>query len=134
MSEQARLDHLLRRTGFGVTQQQRRNALRLGYRKTVQELIRTTMTYKLAKRPPVTPFPELVVPATLVAFAQGITWWMDIMATTTSPLNERLTMFWHRHFATSGAKCLRTDRRCQIRNNRYLPDLNSAKSSDGFEG
>lgn len=104
MPKQARIDHLLRRTGFGITPQQRKNAFHMGYEKTVQELVHATLGYKLAKQPPATPFPAIVIPATFIAFGQGITWWLNTLATTTSPLNERLTMFWHRHFATNGGK------------------------------
>ena len=31
-------------------------------------------------------------------------WWLDRMATTTSPLQEKLTFFWHGHFATENEK------------------------------
>jgi uncharacterized protein (DUF1800 family) len=31
-------------------------------------------------------------------------WWMDRMATTTTPLQEKLTLFWHGHFATANNK------------------------------
>jgi uncharacterized protein (DUF1800 family) len=33
-----------------------------------------------------------------------ITWWLDQMVATTAPLTERLTWFWHGHFATSEQK------------------------------
>ena len=31
-------------------------------------------------------------------------WWLDRMATSTSPLQEKLTLFWHGHFATANYK------------------------------
>jgi hypothetical protein len=31
-------------------------------------------------------------------------WWLDRMATSTKPLQEKLTLFWHGHFATENAK------------------------------
>jgi uncharacterized protein (DUF1800 family) len=31
-------------------------------------------------------------------------WWLDRMATTTTPLQEKLTLFWHGHFATANYK------------------------------
>ena len=31
-------------------------------------------------------------------------WWLDRMATTTTPLQEKLTFFWHGHFATANYK------------------------------
>lgn len=32
------------------------------------------------------------------------TWWLDRMAASTKPLQEKLTLFWHSHFATENAK------------------------------
>ena len=31
-------------------------------------------------------------------------WWLDRMATSTTPLQEKLTLFWHGHFATANYK------------------------------
>ncbi len=107
MLEEQRIDHLLRRSGFGVTPQERKAAHQRGYRKTLQRLLHKSGTYRLSESPPIAPMPHVIVPLTLVSFGQGVAWWLKTMATTDSPLNERLTMFWHRHFATSGAKVFR---------------------------
>lgn len=35
-------------------------------------------------------------------FDHDVLWWLDRMVRTTHPLEERMTFFWHDHFATSG--------------------------------
>ena len=107
MRQQDKIDHYLRRTGFGVTAEERRLGHSLGYQKLVERTLRNALTYRLEEKPPLTPAPALVVPVTLVTFGQGVSWWFNTMARSSSPLAERMTMFWHRHFATSGQKVFR---------------------------
>jgi len=107
MRESDKIDHLLRRTGFGVTPLERKRAHRQGYRETVREIVRSLCSYRLAEEPPDTPVPPVVIPVTLLTFGRGVQWWLRTMTQTTSPLSERLTLFWHRHFATSGQKVFR---------------------------
>lgn len=107
MREREKIAHLLRRTGFACSPEEYKSALRLGYQGTVRNILQRSTNYKLAEAPPATPVPPAVIPVTLFTFAQGVLWWMKTLSTTVSPLNERLTMFWHRHFATSGAKVFR---------------------------
>ncbi len=104
MRETDKIDHLLRRTGFGATPQERKRAHHLGYKKTVREILQKANDYQPAESPPSTPLPPIVLPATLLSFGQGVLWWLRTLTNSTSPLNERLTLFWHRHFATSGSK------------------------------
>ena len=107
MQPQDKIDHFLRRTGFGVTSEERRLGRNLGYETLVERTLQNALSYRLQKRPPMTVAPALVVPVTLVTFGQGVGWWFNTMAQTASPLSERMTMFWHRHFATSGSKVFR---------------------------
>lgn len=37
-------------------------------------------------------------------FSELMSWWVDRMVASESPIHERLTWFWHDHFATSGRK------------------------------
>jgi uncharacterized protein (DUF1800 family) len=104
MHNKDQIDHLLRRTGFGVTPQERRQAHRAGYEQTVRDILQASSSYRLAEQPPSTPLPPIVFPVTLLNFGQGVIWWLRTMAKTASPLSERLTLFWHRHFATNGGK------------------------------
>ncbi len=47
-------------------------------------------------------------------------WWTYELITTTHPLRERMTLFWHGHFATGGDKV--TDAEALYRQNRLLRD------------
>lgn len=107
MREHDKIDHLLRRTGFCCTPAQRKQAHREGYEATVESILQRSLAYRLKEDPPPVLAPALVLPVTFLTFAEGILWWMRTLARTGSPLNERLTLFWHRHFATSGAKVFR---------------------------
>ena len=107
MREADKIEHLLRRTGFCCTPAQRKQAHREGYEATVESILQRSLAYRLQEGPPPVVAPALVLPVTFLTFAEGILWWMRTLARTVSPLNERLTLFWHRHFATSGAKVFR---------------------------
>jgi uncharacterized protein (DUF1800 family) len=104
MLEADRISHLLRRTGFGVRSTELRQALSDGYERTLERLLESLTETGFTASPPLDPLPNLVVPVTLLTFGRGVAWWLDRMVRTSSPLRERLTLFWHRHFATSGAK------------------------------
>lgn len=107
MLDKDKIDHLLRRTGFCCLPHERKAAHRAGYRATVNRLFQSALEYKLEETPPAVLAPAIVLPVTLYTFAEGILWWMRTLSRTKSPLNERLALFWHRHFATSGAKVFR---------------------------
>jgi uncharacterized protein (DUF1800 family) len=48
-------------------------------------------------------------------------WWLDRMATTAYPLEEKLTLYWHGHFATAFSKVKRP--RAMLTQNKLLRDL-----------
>ena len=104
MHKRERMAHLLRRSGFTAHPEEIKKALARGYESTVIDLIQRANRHRLKEEPPSTPLPPVVLPVTILNFAQGVIWWMKTMATSSSPLNERIALFWHRHFATSGAK------------------------------
>ena len=104
MLEADKIDHLLRRVRFVALPQERKRAHRVGLQVTVRRLFQASFDYQTSSAPPQIPVPAVVFPITLLTFGKGITWWLKTMAESSSPLNERLTMFWHRHFATSGQK------------------------------
>lgn len=97
---ESRAAHLLRRAGFGATRAQLDAAVRRGPQATVDELL--------------TARDEPKFDATLAAMASSLlaasdarslaAWWLYRIAHTAAPLRERMTLFWHGHFATSGAK------------------------------
>ncbi|HVJ97987.1 MAG TPA: DUF1800 domain-containing protein [Acidimicrobiia bacterium] len=55
-------------------------------------------------------------------------WWLDRMATSSSPLQEKLTLFWHGHFATANYKV--TDMRLMYAQNRLFRSLAAGNFRD----
>jgi uncharacterized protein (DUF1800 family) len=111
--------HLLGRTGFGATDEEVRAWAPLTREQAVERLLGGS------RREASTPAPafvdEPIVPSRKVrdmsveerkAFRrtlaeQGLqlrAWWIGEMLATPSPLTERMTLFWHNHFATSQRK------------------------------
>jgi uncharacterized protein (DUF1800 family) len=83
--------HLLRRAGFGATPAAIDAAVAAGLEATVESLLVPDATSDAL------PFAD---PATVDL--QG--WWLHRMVTTTSPLQEKLVLFFHDHFATAVSK------------------------------
>ncbi|MBV9865179.1 MAG: DUF1800 domain-containing protein [Abitibacteriaceae bacterium] len=99
--EKRKLAHLLRRAGFGVRPDEWEEYSRLGLAGTTQRLLH----------------PE-TVPDNLEAILKSIggdyvdfenldsikQWWLYRMVHTKRPLEEKMTLFWHNHFATANYK------------------------------
>ncbi|HEY8599446.1 MAG TPA: DUF1800 domain-containing protein [Thermomicrobiales bacterium] len=103
ITARARIAHLLRRAGFGATAAEVDEYLALGYEGAVERLL----------NPQTTPYPELdarlaaldLDPATnQTAFADLQIEWFNRMINTRSPLQEKMALFWHGHFATAQSK------------------------------
>jgi hypothetical protein len=89
--------HLLRRAGFGGTAAEVDAAVALGPQGAVDALLHPS-------EPDIAlpDYPDIVAlfdPKTRNATAQM--WWLDRMLRTRRPLVEKMTLFWHGHFATS---------------------------------
>ena len=95
--------HLYRRAAFGATRAELDAAVAAGHAKTLDRVLAgtpdaddfaRTSEYMASDKslPPGSP------PARLAA------WWLDRMLRAGHPLREKLTLFWHNHFATSIAK------------------------------
>lgn len=87
--------HLLRRAGFGGSTRQARALRGL----TRSEAVASVMDFGPASRPPEHPDES--------EWQQNLRaqeWWLTEMATGADPLREKMTLFWHGHFATSWAK------------------------------
>jgi uncharacterized protein (DUF1800 family) len=91
--------HLMRRAGFGSTPQELQRYSSMGYDATLDELLH----------------PERVDNSQLEADIKQQDfdftniedlkrWWLYRMAFTKRPLEEKMTLFWHGHFATSNRK------------------------------
>lgn len=93
--------HLYRRTAFAATWAQLEEAVAAGCQATVDRLIaggpETESFYADAARS-VESLLGSNNPQHLSA------WWLYVMLHTPHPLRERMTLFWHGHFATSAAK------------------------------
>jgi uncharacterized protein (DUF1800 family) len=114
--DEARL--LLNRTGFGATPHEIAGFARYSRAEAVERLLRD------ARSVPQTPAPDWVdeyrrpgalrgLPeeeakaAQRQLFERGTelrSWWLTEMLATSSPLTERMTLFWHNHFVSSGQK------------------------------
>lgn len=119
-AQRAELGHLLRRTGFGVTPAELDAAAGEGYAATVDRLLAaadgTAGPDPGATRTPVPDLgPEPVPPGksadqvTRRAYQQALhaqqqallLWWLDRMVQVERPMTEKLTWYWHGHWATS---------------------------------
>jgi uncharacterized protein (DUF1800 family) len=97
-SERDRIAHLLRRFGLGASEQELEFYGKLGLSGAIDHLLKAE-----------DPSPSVALEAfetkkgaVKIAGVQG--WWALRMATTQAPLREKMTLFWHDHFATSAAK------------------------------
>jgi uncharacterized protein (DUF1800 family) len=93
--------HLLRRTQFGGTSEDLEGTFKAGVSKAIEQL--------LTGKPNVDEFDARMAP-----LAQNIArtnnaanlraWWLTRMLYSPHPFQEKMTLFWHNHFATSNAK------------------------------
>jgi uncharacterized protein (DUF1800 family) len=79
--------HLLQRAGFGATPAELNRAVAAGMDKTVEALL------EFGDRAD--------APATVHDIESVRAWWVERMLDGRQPLREKLTLFWHGHFATS---------------------------------
>jgi hypothetical protein len=97
-----RLAHLLRRAGLSASQAEIERYLPLGIEGPIDALLRYDEE------------PEEIDDAEILSLLQGdnprllppmvIAWWIYRMLITRRPLQERMALFWHNHFATSASK------------------------------
>ncbi|HEX7376765.1 MAG TPA: DUF1800 domain-containing protein, partial [Pirellulales bacterium] len=111
----ARAGHLYRRAGFAATWLRLDDALAAGHQATLDRLLEgegeTNRFYQDAARSA----------ESLLAGGdprQIAAWWLYVLVHSPHRLRERLTLFWHGHFATSGAKV--TDGRLMYAQNCLL--------------
>jgi uncharacterized protein (DUF1800 family) len=95
--------HLLRRASFGAYGEDLERYVCQGYEATVDELLNSlgndNIPYDLIRR-------YHVEQSTLRNQTSARALWIYRMATTRYPLKEKMTLFWHRVFATSAAKLI----------------------------
>ena len=111
--------HLLNRVGFGATDAEVRDYASLERTQAVERLLVGARREAFLRPPafvdaPFEPYyrirqmtPEERMAAQRRLVEQGLelrAWWLREMLVTPSPLTERMTLFWHNHFATSQQK------------------------------
>ena len=101
VSDDWKVPHLLRRAGFGGSPSELASFENLGVAGAIDNLLNyesidnsslpanPDITLALTKTPPPGEFVNLVW------------WWVDRMINTPRPLEEKMTLFWHNHFATA---------------------------------
>ena len=95
--------HLMRRAGFGATRGELEGYISKGYEATVEELLNPGEEQRLSDYLVRRFHPELS--GMMGPQAPGENW-LYRMATTTAPLQEKMTLFWHSIFATGYAKVI----------------------------
>jgi uncharacterized protein (DUF1800 family) len=96
-----RVGHLYRRAAFGANAAELEAGLKAGPEKTIAALLRGG--------PGLEEFDRRMAPlaSTIARFnnaGQLRAWWLARMLYSPHPLQEKMTLFWHNHFATSNAK------------------------------
>lgn len=93
--------HLYRRAGWGANWTELQTALKNGPTQTIDLL----MTGKPGLEAFQTRVAKLAAPLEETADEHRLrAWWLYVMMNSPHPLLERMTLFWHNHFATSNAK------------------------------
>src|SRR5690242_5579461 len=96
MPDRNAVAHLLRRATFGPTAEEVDAAEKAGYDTTLDALFDTSKPDAGAAR---TPVPHLTDEKT--ERKQAVAWWLDRMVAADHQVHEKLTFFWHGHWATS---------------------------------
>ena len=120
--ERRRAARLFARAGFGASVDEIDRAATKGYAAVVDELLAF---------PPAATRPDEATVLTLEAGAPAgesdafsmvayQRWWLDRMSATRFPLEEKLTLYWHNHFATGFSKVRRP--KAMVAQNRLLRD------------
>jgi uncharacterized protein (DUF1800 family) len=105
--------HLYRRVGFAANSAELDEAVRLGLPGTVERLL-TADQRSQAFDAEMERFAQATLAAGNAELLAG--WWLHRMCHTPAPLVEKMTLFWHGHFATGAAK---------VRDARLMHDQNS---------
>jgi uncharacterized protein (DUF1800 family) len=116
LSQRTLIAHLLRRAGFGASQTELDEYTALGFDRAVDRLVRYEQV-------PDEFDPEKVafeLDLDLTKIEDQRLLWMYRMATTKRPLQEKMTLFWHGHFATANSKVNNVG--YMVRQNQFFRD------------
>lgn len=101
LTERRRIAHLLRRAGFGATADEMATYSQLGFEASVQRLVDYQNVSNDSVEGQVATM-EGQLDMTRLPSIQAI--WLHRILNTARPLEERMTLFWHNHFATANSK------------------------------
>jgi uncharacterized protein (DUF1800 family) len=107
MGAQLRIPHLLRRAGFGGSPVEQAKYQAMGFDEGVNYLVnyeRIDNSAVDAIFPNIRPSYSGAVPQGQNELNNLANWWLSRMVQTTRPLEEKMTLFWHNHFATANFK------------------------------
>ncbi len=124
MPQPADIAHLLRRAGFGGTASQIATLAAQPWATTVDQLLDFSSA-------PADTEPDFFTVGGFQDWEKEYKlhqWWLDRMATTTTPLQEKLTLFWHGHFATANYKV--TDMLLMYRQNALFRSMAAGSFRD----
>jgi uncharacterized protein (DUF1800 family) len=102
-SQYDKMAHLLRRAGFAARPDEIDNFLKQGFEATVEQLV----NYEQIADPNVPAQPTTSTGSTDITLINAddvVSWWLTRMIRTRRPLQERMVIFWHDHFATATSK------------------------------
>ncbi len=102
-TERQKIAHLLRRFAFGATLQEMARYESLGLHKTIDEIVDYE---KIPVHKGVSPWQFIMQQDGTVNLDvnRAAAWWAFEMVSTNRPMQEKLALFWHNHFAVSAAK------------------------------
>src|SRR5690348_7813119 len=103
-SQRSRVAHLLRRAGFGSTESELATYTGLGFDQTLDRLLNYEQVDDSAVEQQVA---GMQIDRRNVELARLS--WMTRMLYTQRPLQEKMTLFWHTHFATAASKVRAAD-------------------------
>ena len=96
-----KIPHLLRRAGFGASPSELASFENLGVNGAIDRLL----NYGNIDASSIASEPDITMALTKAPSAGEVVnlvwWWVDRMANTPRPLEEKMTLFWHNHFATA---------------------------------
>jgi uncharacterized protein (DUF1800 family) len=97
--------HLLRRAGFGATEAELDQYTALGFAGALDRLLNPEQVDDSATDQQIAALaPDPKDPEAKKKIEAAKFWWFNRMLYTQRPLQEKMTLFWHNHFATSNSK------------------------------
>lgn len=116
LSQRALIKHLLRRAGFGASEAEVEEYTALGFDRAVDRLVHYE---QVAEEVDIDRLAfDLDLDLTRIEDQRLL--WMYRMATTRRPLQEKMTLFWHGHFATANSKVNNVG--YMVRQNQFFRD------------